>query len=488
MHKQKYSILNESAIAGAHRYDLGGRSPYTLGIPLLESADKVIDEIYYFRFHTYAKHIRETPCGFVVTEFYPDVPWAGPYNTINCPASHHFYEGRWFHDTAFLEDYARFWLTDSPERRKYSFPMPDAYLAMAKATGNEALLRELLPAMLENDAAWDRERRTPSGLYTRLDNYDGMEFSIGGHGYRPTINSYMYADAVALAEIAARAGEHDLAARYRTRASEIRALILSRLWDKDAEFFKVVHEDGSVADVREEIGYIPWCYGIPTAEHDAAWRFLLDENHFAAPFGITTAERCHPRFMEWHEHECLWNGPVWPFATSQTLTAMANRLREGHSPYITRADYHALLHQYAMSQHLTENGVTRPFIDEDLDPMTGEWIARRRLHEMANPPGGADRGIDYNHSTFCDLVISGLCGIRCDMEAHISVKPLFNGDDIPYLCLDGVKLRGHFLTFLWDRDGGHFGHGRGMQLLRNGKAVFTSPTLADTELSLPMEN
>ena len=36
-------------------------------------------------------YLKETPEGFVITEFLPDVPWAGKYNTISCPAGHHFY-------------------------------------------------------------------------------------------------------------------------------------------------------------------------------------------------------------------------------------------------------------------------------------------------------------------------------------------------------------------------------------------------------------
>ena len=62
------------------------------------------------------------------------------------------------------------------------------------------------------------------------------------------------------------------------------------------------------------------------AGREVAWQQLTDPNGFAAPFGPTTAERRHPRFNERHNHECLWNGPSWPFATTQTLVALANLL------------------------------------------------------------------------------------------------------------------------------------------------------------------
>ncbi|MHC4626962.1 MAG: hypothetical protein ACYTDV_08280 [Planctomycetota bacterium] len=52
-------------------------------IPLFECPDKDIERTYYFRWWTYRKHIKNTPDGFVITEFLPDVPWAGKHNTIS---------------------------------------------------------------------------------------------------------------------------------------------------------------------------------------------------------------------------------------------------------------------------------------------------------------------------------------------------------------------------------------------------------------------
>jgi hypothetical protein len=62
-------------------------------IPMFECSDKALEEMYYFRWWTFRKHISETPQGFVITEFLPPVPWAGEFNTISCSAAHHFYEG-----------------------------------------------------------------------------------------------------------------------------------------------------------------------------------------------------------------------------------------------------------------------------------------------------------------------------------------------------------------------------------------------------------
>ena len=77
--------------------------------PLFECPDKEIERTYYFRWWTYRKHLRETPEGWVVTEFLPPVSWARTHNGIICAMGHHVMEGRWLRDNRFLDDYARFW-------------------------------------------------------------------------------------------------------------------------------------------------------------------------------------------------------------------------------------------------------------------------------------------------------------------------------------------------------------------------------------------
>ena len=62
-------------------------------IPFFECPDKELEKTYYFRWWTYRKHIKETPEGYGITEFLPDVHWAGKYNAICCPGMHQFAEG-----------------------------------------------------------------------------------------------------------------------------------------------------------------------------------------------------------------------------------------------------------------------------------------------------------------------------------------------------------------------------------------------------------
>jgi predicted GH43/DUF377 family glycosyl hydrolase len=463
-------------------------------VPLFECPDKDLEEIYYFRWWTYRKHLKETPDGFVVTEFLPKVGWAGKQNSINCAAGHHLYEGRWLHDPKYLDDYSLFWFRKGGEPRRYSFWAADAMWARYLVTGDKALVLDLLPDLVKNYEAWEKSNLDPSGLFWQIDDRDGMEVSIGGSGCRATLNSYMYGDAAAIAKIADLAASGDLARRYREKAARTRQLVLARLWDDEAKFFKVLPRGAGarLADVREEHGYTPWYFNLPGPEQAVAWREVMDPQGFYAPFGPTTAEQRHPKFtISYQGHECQWNGPSWPFATAVTLTAMANLLAGPPQTAVTAKDYLDLLRIYAKSHHLKlEDGRVAPWIDENLNPQTGDWISRTRLKAWKNGTwdpgkGGEERGKDYNHSTYCDLIITGLVGLRPRPDDVVEVNPLAPEGAWDWFCLDNVLYRGRVLTVLFDKTGTRYGKGAGLRVLADGKEIAMSDKLGRVTGKLP---
>jgi hypothetical protein len=470
-------------------------------VPLFECPDKDIERTFYFRWWTYRKSIQKTPDGFVILEFLPQVPWAGKHNTISCPAAHHFNEGRWLREGGkYLDDYAVFWFRKGGDPRRYSFWAADTYYRRAQVTGDMRLPVELLPDLIANYEAWERgwpgegkmvrpgePRLGPNGLFWQEDGKDGMEVSIGGSGYRATINSYMYGDAMAIGRIARLAGKPEIAARFEAEAARLKSAVQTQLWDEEAQFFKVLPREpggAKLADVRELHGYTPWYFSLPDARYSVAWKQLMDPQGFYAKYGPTTAERRHPRFRFEHKHECLWNGPSWPFATSMTLTAMANLLNDYSQKFVSKKDYMELLGVYARShQRKRENAKVAPWIDENLDPDTGEWIARSILHSLNRKD--RDRGKDYNHSTFCDLVITGLVGLRPGDGNTVVVNPLVPEKSWDYFALDNVRYRNKALTIVWDRTGQKYNRGRGLRVYADGRLVASSPVLRRVTARLP---
>lgn len=465
-------------------------------IPLFDCPDPAFERTYYFRWWTYRKHIKQTEDGYVVTEFLPKVSWSGKHNTIVCPVGHQFYEGRWLHNPRYLDDYAVFWLRKGGWVRAYTNWLADAYLARHRVTPDCELLVDLLPDLIRHYEAWEKGRGeghrrlglSDNGLFTSIDDRDGMEVSIGGSGYRPTINSYLYGDARAIAAIARMAGKDELAKAYDARAERLKKLVQDKLWDTQDKFFKVIPFGADAhADVREQHGYTPWYFGLPDPDkgYEVAWEQLMDPKGFYAPYGPTTAEQRDPRFtISYKGHECQWNGPSWPLATSVTLTAMAKLLNDYEQDVVGKQDYFKTLSIYTHSHQRTrEDGKTVPWIDENLNPHTGDWISRTRLKQWKDgtwdpKKGGKERGKDYNHSTYNDLIITGLVGLRPRVDDTVEVNPLLPESAWDYFCLDNVRYHGHTLTIVWDRSGQRYGQGPGLTLIIDGERAAHSPTLS----------
>lgn len=458
-------------------------------VPLFTCPDREIEEVYYYRWWTFRKHIKKTPDGFLITEFLKPVNHASQYNSLSCALGHHIAEGRWLHDPQFVDQDIHFWLRtgDGGGIRKnlhqFSGWTAAAVYGRWLVNGNREFLLSNLDPLLADYAAWETERLTDSGLFWQRDVSDGMESSISGgrkvRNIRPSINSYMYGNAKAIAAIASMAGREDAAREYESKAARLKELVQQRLWNTEAKFFETLTESGDFAPVRENIGYTPWYFDLPDdrPEYAEAWKQLIDPAGFYAPFGPTTAERRNPKFdVASLGDDCSWDGPSWPFATTITLRALANVLHGYRQNAIGRSAYFRTLQIYTKSQHLTlPNGIRVPFIDEDLNPLTGEWLARARKIAKKTFYG---RGDHYNHSGYCDLVITGLGGLRPRADDTVEIDPLLPVGTWDWFCVDRIPYHGKLLSILWDRQGMKFGKGKGLRLLADGKEIGRSAELS----------
>jgi mannosylglycerate hydrolase MGH1-like protein/glycosyl hydrolase family 65 len=457
-------------------------------IPFFTCPDPEFEQIYYYRWWAFRKHIKKTPDGFVLTEFLRPVGHATDHNAISCALGHHISEGRWLHDRRVIDQYISFWLRSGDEGglqrhyHKYSSWTAAAAYERWLVDANTDFLVSLLDPLILDYQSWEQERLLGGGLFWQYDVRDGMEESVSGsrtaRNARPTINSYMYGNATAIAAIADLAGKPALASEFEARAQVLKQLVQKRLWDNRASFFKSRLEAGGLADVRELIGYTPWYFNLPEAGagYERAWEQLMDPEGFSAPYGPTTAEQRHPGFRIANQgDDCQWNGPSWPFSTTVTLKALANTLHNYPQRAVTREDYFRAFLIYTRSQRLKlPDGRDIPWIDENLNPFTGQWQARSMKISKGTFNG---RGDHYNHSGFADLVISGLVGLRPRADDVVEVNPLLPADTWDWFCLDNVQYHGHELTVMWDRTGSKFESGAGLRVFIDGAEVAQAPTL-----------
>ncbi len=457
-------------------------------VPFFTCPDPDVERTWYYRWWSFRKHIRQTPSGFILTEFIRPVGHATDHNAISCALGHHIAEGRWLRDPRFIDQYLAFWLRSGPDgglqRHYHQFSnwTAAAVYELYLADNRRDAAVSLLDALLTDYTIWEKDRLLPSGLFWQYDVRDGMEESISGgrriRNARPTINSYMFGNAVAIARLARLAGNEGLARQYEAKAAALKSLIEQTLWNPGSQFFETLLESGSHAGVRELIGFTPWLFDLPSPGrgYDAAWRQLMDPRGFYAPFGPTTAEQRHPGFhIAESGDDCQWNGPSWPFSTTVTLKALANLLNNRPKTGVSANDYFRTLLIYARSHRLAlPDGRTVAFVDENLNPFTGEWHARSRKISKGRFNG---RGDHYNHSGFADLIITGLAGLRPRPDNSVEVNPLLPSATWDWFCLDAVPYHGRTLTILWDRDGRRFRRGAGLRLFADGRLIASAPTL-----------
>ena len=474
---------------------------YEANVPFVDLPDATMQSVYYYRWRDWKEHLRYTDPqdGWISTEFLDCCGYAAPYQAINAAAGHQITEGRWVRDQSYDDDYIRFWLTGPGAGAKpatddvnadttdwaheYSVWLATAAYQQAETTGNYARVTSLLPDLVRQYRGWDQQFDAGLGLYWSVPVWDAMEFSAssyessdpyhGGAGYRPTLNSYQYGDAEAISHIAGLAGDTSLAREYAERAAGLKTAMQKWLWDPSRGFYYAMARDGNpghkLSGSREETGYLPWMFGAAQPGDAGAWSQLLDPQGFASAYGPTTAERRSPSFMKDAGGCCRWDGPSWPFATSQTLTGLADLLDDYPAQSaVTKDDYAAALATYADTQ--TKNG--KPYVAEAHDPDQDSWIY-----------DGSGHSEDYNHSTYDDLVLSGLIGLRPQSGRSLRVQPLVPSS-WDHFAAENVPYHGHNVTVLWDRDGSHYGQGAGMRIYLDGRLVQASRTLRDTSLNV----
>ncbi|KAH8067805.1 hypothetical protein JL720_12304 [Aureococcus anophagefferens] len=343
-----------------------------------------IERVFYYRWRVVKKHIVPIDGGSVITEFLPRVPWAGAHNTIPAAAGHHIAETAWLADATVATNYSRWWF--------------------AGAT---------------------RRTARPTARWWQNDDRDAMEVSISGAGCRPTIAAALYGDAAAVAAMAALDPRNDaLVDEFAAYVNFSRAS-LERLWNENIASFAVLPCDapprrsreptptrlelrnaapivaadpcdleavrvpGEPVDVRELLAYAPFAFeGLvdETRDYEPMFAQLFDEAGFAAPFGLTTAERRHPCFNYSWAHGDTWNQESWPYETSRLLKGLADRLHAGRgTASLTAASYAALLTAYA-EQHVNTTAVNDTGVPHVYGkrPPLGYWNNRERMYWTNN--------------------------------------------------------------------------------------------------------
>lgn len=419
-----------------------------------------------------------------------------------------------------------------PESHHFSSWFINGIHAFLRVHPNDDWMVENLPYMERHQQVWDslftvkNPNSKTNGMYKIMDLYDGMEFSLSAveglihskgpfslyteenwkdyylgwgttrkaaeteqanrypkafnRGYpwyylvRPSVNSYMYGNLTSLSQMYREVGnskKHDF---YDVRAQSVRTQTLDILWDEKSQFFMSYSAgDNSfgnrdfMASVRESVGYTPWYFHmIPKDKHnkyEVAWDFFKSEKGFYNDKGMTTAERQHPFY---NEKAYAWNGRGWPFQNSVVYKAYANYLRY-YKPTVTQTD-RSLLMDYVNKLAMMHGRK---------DKNIGEWYIPSNGEEF----GGVK---DYFHSTFPDIIISDILGVKPTLEGSLSISPLLTESTWNHFYLGELSIHGKLLDIAWKRDWEpqKKGNQQALKIWVDGKLVSKTKNLNQTIL------
>ena len=476
---------------------------YIDNIPFIETPDSRLDEVYYYRWEMVTKHLRYASprVGYVATEFNDWPKYAGKYGAIVAPSGHQLYEMQWLRDRRFPEDYISLYF-NAHSSKPYSFSswLAENVWSLNKVHRNEEYAKGLLPELVKYYEHYEEMQFNPTlGLFWSHPIWDGMEYTVstkrtadafhGGVGYRPTLNSYMYANALAVQRIATMAGEPNLASQYGRKATALKTNIQNRLWDEDRNFFlhmyRLNEHNGILAETliddtgpytsdkkgREQMGFIPWAFNLPDDQtgvgYEAAWQYFDDPAYFQSAYGPRSAELSDHKY-EITSRCCDWSGHSWPYATTQSLKALANVVRDYDQSEIDKSDYITAFNTYVdvhMKGKANGTGI-KPYIAEANHPDTGSWDGHDRT----------DHSEHYFHSGFVDLVLTGLIGLQPQPDDTLILEPLVPAT-WDYFALDNLLYHGHEVAIIWDRDGTKYGRRPGFNVLVDEVGVHQSDTV-----------
>ncbi|GIW43604.1 MAG: hypothetical protein KatS3mg077_0886 [Candidatus Binatia bacterium] len=361
-----------------------------------------------------------------------------------------------------------------------------------------AELRELLPQMARDVRAWvtaldpDGDGLPQSGR-PRITGYDLDILSywfFNGLRLHPRLNppelervdfaSFVYANAKAIAALAATAGEPPLEREFQAVAGRLRATALEAFWDDDSAFFYPRRADNNARiPIRELHGFFPFLVGLAPDEprYRRALRYLVDPQEFWGRFPPVITSQAHYREWTWEMDGLTRN--IAPHPISMGARLLLQVLRNYHDHPVTPDHFMELMQRY---NELVYPGVN-PY-DPYWRPNAHEYYSQWEPYRMSPRPKPSDISHDF-HSMYLSLIVEGAVGLVPRADDWIELDPMARHWD--RFLLHRLRYRGHELTIVWDRPDGQRAYPQfeeGFTLLVDSRPAFRRTELAHVSYNL----
>ena len=187
--------------------------------------------------------------------------------------------------------------------------------------------REVFPKVAGTLERWEKVRRDePTGLFFWYDSMMSGADNNPAVGDGPEnvnqvlscdVNGYMYAEYLALSEMADILGHKEKAEESKRKAEALREAIIKHLYHPEENMFWNRRRDGRVVRRNAFSNYIPLTYGVlPLEEGRKVLQEHLMSKNMLSPYGVRSLAKDDPDY----NNECMivpysnWQGPVWVVA------------------------------------------------------------------------------------------------------------------------------------------------------------------------------
>jgi len=249
-------------------------------------------------------------------------------------------------------------------------------------------------------------------------------------------STYAYKNFRAAASLAALMNDATAENRYIRMAEQTRTQVLSVMWDpQDAFFYDVRPILYKYARVKSVTGFYVFWAKIAEQEHLQMLRHLFSPTTFWTEYPLPSLPLDYEKYAELQEANwTYWNYCTWPRTTCHVVDGLLWAAKALDPALAGNA---ALLFDKYTRMHFPNGDVHIPNIAERYDPHTAE------------PMFG---NLDYNHSSWIDLVIQHVAGLTPQETDEILIDPFDMGWDS--FSLLNVHYRNHDIDIEYAREQG----------------------------------
>ncbi|KAI8953157.1 Six-hairpin glycosidase-like protein [Xylaria longipes] len=500
-----------------------GRTFLRDNIPYIDIPDKLIQDVYYYRWTSLQRNIRYVTAGtgYMCTEFVHPVGYAKAFGTIDAAAGHQIDEARWLRNTAYADDYIQLYTRGPADPLQYTQWILDATSRRAMVTGDSEFLSTQLDDMIRVWHLWDQYFDSTVGLYYYQPVWDAQELSLPGFiadpnntnwelrkdgpdTYRPShkyvysiirddclprcstlpptpaysrtsptagrilvnamsrYSAYMVANARAIARAAGIAHDGLTESQFSKIADDLETAMYDRLWAPEQEFFMDVIRPNN-PDLTRLTGREQ--VGL------FPYRFGIGLNESYAQPALDSMFDPQGFFAPYGPTTLEIRNP-WFTATKPTdyccwWNGMSWPYSTGHTLKSLAAIYRSGVtnataeqyHQYLQIYARTQQKNGMPYVAESHAPFEDVWSRDDYNHSE-----------HYDHSTNNDDVITGLLGIIPQPDDTLQISPIIPSN-WTYFALENLAYHGHLVTILYDEDGSRYNSGPGLSVYVDGVKV-----------------